>query len=167
MPCKDVEWQASVQVWQHFAVKHGAIGRLFIAEQLCRSAAARDRCCMPIHGLCSIETDAECRLMLFFAQCMAGAVSCFKICIINASCLPTRSRYLKEHCCTPAAKHAEGVLYLWRHAGDYSVFFLVQGRQTPFLPTDNDHAMGVGGTVRESPLHCWTVSSHHACTACA
>ena len=24
MPCKDVEWQASVQVWQHFAVKHGA-----------------------------------------------------------------------------------------------------------------------------------------------
>lgn len=107
------------------------------------------------------------RLMLFFAQCMAGAVSCFKICIINASCLPTRSRYLKEHCCTPAAKHAEGVLYLWRHAGDYSVFFLVQGRQTPFLPTDNDHAMGVGGTVRESPLHCWTVSSHHALTACA
>ena len=45
--------------------------------------------------------------------------------------------------------------------------FLVQGRQTPFLPTDNDHAMGVGGTVRESPLHCWTISSHHALTACA
>ena len=56
---------------------------------------------------------------------------------------------------------------IWQHAGDYSVIFLVQGRQTPFLPTDNDHAMGAGGTVRESPLHCWTVSSHHALTACA
>ena len=165
-----MEWQASLPVWQHFAVKHGAISCLSITEHLCRAAAARDRCCMPIHCSCNIETKAEYQLMLCCALCTADAVSCLEYASSNELfCLPgaSISRNTAAHQQSSMPRRACEVLDLWRHAGDYSGFFVMQGRQTQFLPTGNDHAMELGGTVREPPSAPLDHSSHHALTACA